>query len=82
MNHCEIHPLYFPKEGPPKGFRAFCIHCLQLYIAEMRNTHEQLVMDTLALRDTIEESGHSILLQEYDLLLEVMQGDHKNDRSM
>jgi len=74
-DHCEIHPLYFPQEGPPKGFRAQCIKCNWIYLRQIEKDFLKSVTEAEALRPAVEALDDKPLLERFEHLIAVMKGD-------
>jgi len=75
QGYCEIHPLYFPTEGPPKGFRARCIKCNWIYLRQVEKDFLKNVTEAEALRPAVEALGDKPLTKRYERLIAVMKGE-------
>jgi hypothetical protein len=73
--YCEIHPLYNPQEGPPKGFRARCLKCNWIYIRQIEKDFLKCVTEAEALRDEVVALEDKPLLERFERLISVMKGD-------
>jgi len=75
QDYCEIHPLYRPQEGPPKGFRARCLKCNWIYIRQIEKDFLKAVTETEALRPAVEALGDKPLIERFERLISVMKGE-------
>ncbi len=74
-SYCEIHPLYFPAEGPPKGFRSGCTKCLWIYFRQVEKDFLKSVTEAEHMRPLVEAMGDNALTKRYDRLIAVMKGE-------
>ncbi len=74
-SYCELHPLYFPAEGPPKGFREGCTKCLWIYFRQVEKDFLKSVTEAEHMRPQDEAKGDESHTNRYERLIPQMNGE-------